>query len=364
MSTPSRSATERASPTGRTLKPMMIASDAAASMTSDSLMPPTPERMTLTATSSWGSLAISSCSASAEPATSALTSRLSSFSSPAWMSLKMSSSERLRPERRACCSCLRRCSRSCASWRARRSFSTTRTYSPASGTPSKPSASTGSPGRAFLRRSPVKSCIARTRPQWAPATSASPTCSVPRWMRIVTTGPRPGSSLDSTTTPDAAALGFALRSSSSATTCSVSSRSSRPTFGFALDDLGRPDRVQQRRLAVVDVAHDRHDRRTVGEILVGVLEDGLALDLVGGVDDLDLLAELLGQDADGVVGQRLRERRHLAEHHELLDDLRDRHAHRLGDVLDGRAGVDTDEVGVRDGGLVQRRDRVVVRAAA
>jgi hypothetical protein len=52
-------------------------------------------------------------------------------------------------------------------------------------------------------------------------------------MRIVTTGPRPGSSLDSTTTPEAGALGLALSSSSSATTWSVSSRSSRPTFVFA-----------------------------------------------------------------------------------------------------------------------------------
>ncbi len=39
---------------------------------------------------------------------------------------------------------------------------------------------------------PMKSCIARTRPKWAPATSASPTCSVPRWIRIVTTGPAAG----------------------------------------------------------------------------------------------------------------------------------------------------------------------------
>ena len=64
------------------------------------------------------------------------------------------------------------------------------------------------PGRracASLTRLPMKSCIARTRPQWAPATSASPTCSVPRWIRTVTTGPRPGSSLDSTTTPEASA---------------------------------------------------------------------------------------------------------------------------------------------------------------
>ena len=71
----------------------------------------------------------------------------------------------------------------------------------------------------------------------------------------------------------------------------------RDAAGLALDDLGRADRVQQRRLAVVDVAHDRDDRRAVGEVLVGVLEDGLGVDLVGRVDDLDLLAELLGEDA-------------------------------------------------------------------
>ena len=67
---------------------------------------------------------------------------------------------------------------------------------------------------------------------------------------------------------------------------------------------------------------------------------------------------------DGVVGQRLGERRHLAEHHQLLDDLGDGDAHRLGDVLDGRAGVDADEIGVRRGGLVERAHGVVVGAAA
>ena len=45
----------------------MIAFDAAASMTSDSLMPPTPRWMMLTETSSCGSLAISSSTASSEP---------------------------------------------------------------------------------------------------------------------------------------------------------------------------------------------------------------------------------------------------------------------------------------------------------
>ena len=58
---------------------------------------------------------------------------------------------------------------------------------------------------------PMKSCIARTRPKWAPATSASPTRSVPRWIRTVTTGPRPGSSLDSITVPEASVLRVGLQ---------------------------------------------------------------------------------------------------------------------------------------------------------
>ena len=54
------------------------------------------------------------------------------------------------PPRRACCSSLRRFARSPASERALRSFSTTRTNSPASGTVSKPSTSTGSAGAGRL----------------------------------------------------------------------------------------------------------------------------------------------------------------------------------------------------------------------
>ncbi len=153
---------------------------------------------------------------------------------PSCASLKTSSSETLRPERRASASVFRRLARSPASWRARRSFSTTRTSSPASGTPSKPSTSTGWPGIARFILLPMKSCIARTRPKCAPATSASPTRSVPRWIRTVTTGPRPGSSLDSITVPDASAPAFAFSSSRSVTTWIVSSSVSRPSCVFAL----------------------------------------------------------------------------------------------------------------------------------
>ena len=109
----------------------------------------------LTSTSACGSLAISSSNASSEPETSAFSTRLSSIISPSRAWSKMLSSERLRPPRRACCSSLRRVARSLAIERARRSFSTTRTNSPASGTESKPSTSTGSDGTASLTRLPM-----------------------------------------------------------------------------------------------------------------------------------------------------------------------------------------------------------------
>ena len=145
----------------------------------------------------------------------------------------MSSSETRLPARRASDSVFSLVARSPASCRARRSCSTTRTCSPACGTPSKPRTSTGSPGSASATRVPRKSFIARTRPQWAPATTASPTSSVPRPIRIVTTGPRPGSSLDSITVPDAGAFGLERSSSTSAITRIVSSRSSRPSLVLA-----------------------------------------------------------------------------------------------------------------------------------
>ena len=120
--------------------------------------------------------------------------------------------------------------------------------------------------------------------------------------------------------------------------------------GLAGGHLGLTDRVQQRRLAVVDVAHDRHDRRALDEVLVGVVEDGLGDLLVLGVDDLDLFAELDREQLDRVVGQGLGERAHLAQRHQLLDDLRGRDVQVLGHVLDGRARVDRNRRRV----LVQR----------
>ena len=57
--------------------------------------------------------------------------------------------------------------------------------------------------------------------------------------------------------------------------------------GLAGGDLGRADRVEQRRLAVVDVTHDHDDRRPLDERGLVVLEGRLGRDVVGGMDDLD-----------------------------------------------------------------------------
>ena len=108
---------------------------------------------------------------------------------------------------------------------------------------------------------------------------------------------------------------------------------------------GLADRVEQRRLAVVDVAHDRDDRRPRLERLLGVLEGLGLVVVVVGVLDRHLALELGRDQLDLVVGERLRGRLHLPEVHQELDDLRHRDAERLR------------EVAQRDAGLDRRRDR-------
>ena len=109
---------------------------------------------------------------------------------------------------------------------------------------------------------------------------------------------------------------------------------------LAGDDLRLPDRVQERRLAVVDVTHDRHHRWALRKVCVGVVVNRLAVLVLGGADDLDLLVEGLRQRGHGLVGERLRQRRHLAELHQLLDHLGAAEAQRLGHLSHGGARVD------------------------
>ncbi len=94
MSTFSFFAVDAACPAGRTLKPMMIASEALARFTSFSVMPPTPVWMTFTFTCSVLTSVRALTSASMDPCTSALTTSLSSWTSPACIIWKRSSSPR------------------------------------------------------------------------------------------------------------------------------------------------------------------------------------------------------------------------------------------------------------------------------
>ena len=96
--------------------------------------------------------------------------------------------------------------------------------------------------------------------------------------------------------------------------------------------------------AVVDVAHDGDHRRALDEVVVVVV----VLDLSSASSAArtnSTLAELLGEDLDRLVGQGPGERDHLAHAHELLDDVGNRHAEVLGDVLDRGAGVDPHQIG-------------------
>jgi hypothetical protein len=114
----------------------------------------------------------------------------------------------------------------------------------------------------------------------------------------------------------------------------------RDAARLARRDLCLPNGIQQRGLAVVDVPHDRDDGRALDQILVGVLVGRLLL-LVGlrGADKLDPLVEGAGEHLDGLVGKGLGEGCHLAQLHQLLDDLRRAQLERLGHLLHGRAGA-------------------------
>jgi hypothetical protein len=124
----------------------------------------------------------------------------------------------------------------------------------------------------------------------------------------------------------------------------------RDAARLGLDDGRLTDRVEERRLAVIDVPHDRHHRRPGDEILLGVLVLLLELELLGDVLDVDLALDLGGDQPDRLVRERLGDGHHLPEAHHDLDDLRRRDAERLRQILDGDARRDGDRPGRRGTG--------------
>jgi hypothetical protein len=114
----------------------------------------------------------------------------------------------------------------------------------------------------------------------------------------------------------------------------------RDPTGLGLDDGALADRVEQRGLPVVDVAHDRHHRRPGLEELVRIVVRIRLLVLLGGVLDRHLALELGGDQLDRLVGERLGDGDHLPKAHHDLDDLGDRLTERRGQLLDGDARLD------------------------
>ena len=128
---------------------------------------------------------------------------------------------------------------------------------------------------------------------------------------------------------------------------------------LALRDRRLADRVEQARLAMVDVAHDRDDRRTLderGRVLVLEQRDrgrldrcrlDLRLDGLGWPALRDREAELLGHEAGRVAVDGLVDRREDAALDELADDVRRVDADELGELLDGDGVGDLDRAARR-----------------
>ena len=103
---------------------------------------------------------------------------------------------------------------------------------------------------------------------------------------------------------------------------------------FAGNNLGIPDCIQQRCLAVVNVAHDGDDRRTRYKVFVLVIDrvDHLFHVSIGNAHDL--VAEFLDDQFGGVRVDRLILRHHHAVLHQRLDDIGDPFGHPVGQLTD------------------------------
>ena len=103
--------------------------------------------------------------------------------------------------------------------------------------------------------------------------------------------------------------------------------------GLVRGDVGLAQRVEQRGLAVVDMAHDGDDRRARLQACLRVgLADDAELD-VGLGDALDLVAEF-GRDQLGGVGvDRLGDGHHDADLHQRLDHVGAALGHAVGELL-------------------------------
>ena len=111
----------------------------------------------------------------------------------------------------------------------------------------------------------------------------------------------------------------------------------RDAAGLALGDPRGADRVEQRRLAVIDVAHDGDDRRARDEVL-GL--DVLGLDLQQLLLErahLDVCAELARDHHGGLGVERAVDVQHHALHQQLGEHVLDAQIELVREILDRHA---------------------------
>ena len=112
--------------------------------------------------------------------------------------------------------------------------------------------------------------------------------------------------------------------------------------GLVAGDIGLAQRVEKRRLAVIDVAHDGDHRRPGLEALLGV---GRALEAdldIGFADTFDVMAEFGDQKLRRVAVYGLVDRRHHVHLHQCLDHLGAALGHAVRQFLDGNRFRDHD----------------------
>ena len=125
--------------------------------------------------------------------------------------------------------------------------------------------------------------------------------------------------------------------------------------GFAFDDVGAADGVEQSGLTVVDMAHDGDDRRTRLQILVLLqflfvqvdveLLQQLLVFLFGG-HDLDVPADFLAEDLERGLIQGLGGRGHFTKVEQHGDQRRRIDVDLLGQIGEGRTLTQTDFLSV------------------
>ena len=113
----------------------------------------------------------------------------------------------------------------------------------------------------------------------------------------------------------------------------VSADMLRDSAGLSGDHVGVAYIVEQRGLAVVDVSHHGHHRRTRHEVLLAVL---LGVDRLLYLDghELDLEPELLGHDDQSLGVEPLVDRHHQSEIHAGRYDVGHRHVHHRRQLAD------------------------------